>query len=96
VAEAIRSVVVAGKGLLRWPGGEEGVQYRITVGLNGGIGGIHLGPDAPGILRHPGHRASMYLYMPEGWKIPLNVAPNGHISPDGPVERSLEGASPAM
>jgi hypothetical protein len=27
--------------------------------------------------------------MPEGWRIPLNVAPNGHISPDGPVERSL-------
>jgi hypothetical protein len=29
--------------------------------------------------------------MPEGRRIALNVAPNGHLSPDGPMERSLDG-----
>jgi hypothetical protein len=44
-------------------------------------------------VRHPGHHASIYLYIPEGWRIPLNFAPNGLISLDGPVERSLEGTA---
>ena len=91
MAEAIRSVVIAGKGLLRWPGGEERVPYRITVGLDGVIGGIHLGPNVPSILRRPSRHANIYLYMPEGRRLALNVAANRHLSPDGPMERSLDG-----
>ena len=34
MAEAIRSVILAGRGLLRWPGGEERVNYRVTVALD--------------------------------------------------------------
>jgi hypothetical protein len=91
VAEAIRSVMLAGKGLLRWPGGEERVQYGISVGFDGSIGGIHIGPSSPGILRRPSRHANIYLYTPEWRRIALNVAANGHLSPDGPIQRSLDG-----
>jgi hypothetical protein len=91
MTEAIRSVMLAGKGLLRWPGGEERVNYRITIGLDGVIGGIHLGLNVPSILRRPSRHGNIYLYMPEGRRLALNVAANGHLSPDGPMERSLDG-----
>jgi hypothetical protein len=29
--------------------------------------------------------------MPEGRRVAINVAANGHLSPDGPLERSLDG-----
>lgn len=46
--EAVRSVMLAGRGLLRWPGGEERVHYRVTIGLDGQISTIHIGLRIPG------------------------------------------------
>lgn len=91
MAEAIRSVILAGRGLLRWPEGAERVNYRVTVGLDNTIGSIHVGSPSPDILRRPNRHGRMFLHMPEGRRIALNVAPNGHLSPDGPMERSLDG-----
>lgn len=89
--EAIRSVVLAGKGLLRWPGGEERVNYRVTIGLDSAISAIHIGPPVPDILGRPSRHGRIFMHMPEGRRLALNVAPNGYLSPDGPVERSLDG-----
>ena len=91
MSEAIRSVTLAGQGLLRWPGGEERVSYRVTVGLDNAVSHIHIGPPVPDVLRRPSRHASLFLYMPEGRRLALNVAPNGYLSPDGPIERSLDG-----
>jgi hypothetical protein len=87
----IHAVVLAGKGLPRWPGGEERVPYRVTVGLDNTIGGIRVGPPVPDILRRPSRHGLVFLHMPEGRRLALNVAPNGYLSPDGPIERSLDG-----
>lgn len=89
--EAVRSVMLAGGGLLRWPGGEKRVHYRVTVGLNSEIDTIHIGPPVPDILLRPSRHGRLFLHMPEGRRLALNVAPNGYLSPDGPIERSLDG-----
>jgi hypothetical protein len=91
MTEAIRSVMLAGRGLLRWPGGEERVNCRVPVGLDNTIGAIHIGSPSPDILQRPSRHGRIFLHMPEGRRIALNVAPNGHLSPDGPMERSLDG-----
>ena len=88
--EAIRSVMLAGNGLLRWPGGEERVHYRVNVGFDSTINGIHVGPPVPDVLLRPSRHGGLFLYMPEGRRLALNVAPNGHLSPDGPMERSVD------
>jgi hypothetical protein len=36
MSEPLTSVVLAGRGLLRWPGGEERVHYRVTIRLDNG------------------------------------------------------------
>jgi hypothetical protein len=91
MAEAIQSVMLAGNGVLRWPGHEERVHYRLTIGLDCVIGGILLTPPDVEVLRRPSRHLGLYLHMPEGRRIALNVAPNGYVSPDGPMERSLDG-----
>jgi len=88
---AVQSILLAGRGLLRWPKGEERVHYRVTVGFDNAIRTIHVCDPVPDILRRPNRHARLFLHMPEGRRIPLNVAPNGHVSPDGPIERSLDG-----
>ena len=45
----------------------------------------------PSILHRPSRHGNLFLHMPEGRRVPLNVAPNGHLTPDGPMERSLDG-----
>jgi hypothetical protein len=91
VLEVVHSVVLAGRGLLRWPRGEERVRYKVTVGLDNSIAGIRIGPPVPNILRRPSRHGLLFLHMPEGRRLPLNVAPNGYLSADGPIERSLDG-----
>ena len=90
MSEAITSVVLAGTGLLRWQSGEEHVAYRVTVGLDSVIGGIKVGPPTPDILQRPARHGGLYLHMPEGRRLALNVNPNGHLSADGPIERSMD------
>lgn len=34
---------------------------------------------------------NLFLYMAEGRRLALNVAPNGWLSPDGPMERGVNG-----
>jgi hypothetical protein len=89
--EPVRSVMLVGDGLLRWPGGEERVHYRVTVSLDSVINAIHIAPPVPDILLRPSRHRGLFLHMPEGRRIALNVAPNGYLSPDGPMERSLDG-----
>ena len=89
--EAIRSVMLAGVGELRWPGGEERVQYRLLAGLEGVISGIHVYPADLKILQRPSRHLGLFLHMPDGRRLGLNVAPNGHLTPDGPMQRSLDG-----
>jgi hypothetical protein len=91
MSKQVHSVLLAGKGLLRWPTGEERAPYRVTVGLDSTIQAIHVGPPTPEILHRPSRHGRLFLHMPEGRRIPLNVAPNGHLSPDGPVERTVDG-----
>lgn len=91
MSEPVRSIMLAGRGLLGWPGAEEGVDYRVTVGLDSVIGGIHIGPPMPDILRRPSRHGRIFLQMADGRRLALNVAPNGHLSPDGPMEKSLNG-----
>lgn len=91
MSQEVRSVVLAGKGLLRWPSGDERVDFRVTVGLDGCIESIHVGPPVPEILHRPSSHGRLYLVMPQGQRIALNVAPNGHLSPDGCLERSVDG-----
>jgi|GraSoiStandDraft_48_1057284.scaffolds.fasta_scaffold415639_2 hypothetical protein len=91
MSEPVTSVVLAGRGLLRWPGGEERVSYRITVGLDSVVHGIWIGSPVPDVLRRPSRHGNIFLHMPEGRRLPLNVAPNGHLTADGPIERSLDG-----
>lgn len=88
--EAVKSVELAGTGLLRGPFGEERVDYGVTVGLDCVIGRIRVGPPTPDILHRPARHGDLYLYMPDGRRLALNVSPNGHLSPDGPIERSLD------
>jgi len=83
--------MLAGRGLLRWRGAEERVRYRVTVGLDGVIHAVHISPPEPDILRRPSRHLGIFLHMPEGRRLALNVAPNRHLSPDGPIERSLDG-----
>lgn len=89
--EAIQSVILAGRGLLRWSGAEERVPYRIILRLDNTINSIHIGPPTPAVLYRPGRHGQIFLHTPEGRRVPLNVAPNGHLSPDGSMERSLDG-----
>lgn len=91
MSEAVRSVMLAGRGLIRWPGGEERVPYRVTIGLDNTIGAIYVGEPVPQILTRPSRHGRIFLHMPEGRRVALNVAPTGHLSPDGPIERSLDG-----
>lgn len=91
VGEKIESVMLTGRGLVRWPGGEEQVSYRVSVGLDGTISALHVGPSVPEILRRPSRHGRIFLCMPEGQRIALNVAPNGYLSPDSQLERSLDG-----
>jgi len=91
VNEPVTSVVLAGKGLLRWPSGEERVRYRITVGLNNVVNRIWIGSPVPDILRRPSRHAKIFLHTPDGRRLGINVAANGHLSPDGVIERSLDG-----
>src|SRR5689334_2596979 len=81
------------QGLLRWPGGEEPVAYRVTVGLDSVISRIHIGPPAPDVLGHPCRHGSIFLYKQDGRRIALNVAPNGYLSADGPVEKGSDDLS---
>ena len=83
--------MLAGRGLLRWPGHEERVQYRMSVGFDAVVSGVHITPPDAEALRRPIRHQGLYLHTPEGRRIALNVDPNGHVSPDGPLERSLEG-----
>ena len=89
--KAIQSVVLAGNGLLRWPGREERVHYRVTVHLDSDVSGIRITPADLDILRRPSRHLGLYLHMPEGRRLALNVAATGHLSADGPMERSLDG-----
>lgn len=91
MAEAIQSVMLAGDGLLRWPGNEQRVHFRLVVGFDSVIGGIHITPGDVDVLRRPSRHMGIYLHTPEGRRLALNVAPNGYLSPDGPLERSLDG-----
>ena len=90
MSEAVQSVMLFGQGILRWPGGEECVSYRVTVGLNNTAGAIHVGPPAPGILARPSHHSGIFLHMQDGRRIALNIAPNGHLSADGPIEKGSD------
>jgi hypothetical protein len=83
--------MLAGDGLLRWPGHEERVRYRLTVGLDSVVSGINLTPPDLEILRRPCRHMGLYLHTPEGRRLALNVDPNRHVSPDGPLERTLDG-----
>ncbi|MBV9084625.1 MAG: hypothetical protein JOZ62_18270 [Acidobacteriaceae bacterium] len=89
--EPVKSVMLAGRGLLRWPGGEERVHYRVTVGFHNAIEKIWIGASVPEILHRPSRHGDIFLHMPEGRRLKLKVAPNGHLTPDGPLERSLDG-----
>ena len=89
--EPVTSVMRAGRGLLRWPSGEERVHYRVTVGLNSVVNRIWIGSPVPAILSRPSRHAKIFLHTPDGRRLALNVAANGHLSPDGPIERSLDG-----
>jgi hypothetical protein len=91
VSESVRSVMFAGRGLLRWPGGEDTAYYRVTVALDSSISGIHVALPVPKILTRPSRHGGIFLHMPEGRRLALNVAPNGYLSPDGPIERSFDG-----
>lgn len=91
MSEAVRSVFLAGRGLLRWPGGEGRVHYRVTIGLDNTLSAIHVGEPVPPILMRPSRHGRIFLHMPEGRRLALNVAPTGHLTPDGPIERSLDG-----
>jgi len=83
--------MLAGDGLLRWPGHEQRVQYRMSVGFDSVVSGIHIAPPEAEVLRRPSRHQDLYLHTPEGRRIALNVDPNGHVSPDGPLQRSLDG-----
>ncbi len=83
--------MLAGVGVLRWPGGEERVKYRLMVGLDSVVSGIHIYPAELNILQRPSRHLGLFLHMPEGRRLGLNVAPNGHLTPDGPMQRSLDG-----
>ena len=89
--EPVRSIMLAGRGLIRWPGGEEFVHYRVTVGFDSAIAAIHIGPPLPAILGRPSRHADIFLEMQGGRRLALNVAPNGYLSVDGPVERTFDG-----
>ena len=91
MVEPITSVVLAGRGLLRWPGGEERVHYRVTIRLDNAVTGIWVGSPVPEILHRPSRHGNIFLHMLEGRRLALNVAPTGHLSPDGPMQRSLDG-----
>ncbi len=88
--DAVQYVMLAGHGLLCWHGGEERVNYRVTVGLNSTVGSIHIGPPVPDVLGRPSRHSDIFLYMQDGRRIALNVAPNGHLSADGPLERGSD------
>jgi len=91
MSEPVQSVILAGRGLLRWPGGEERVHYRVTIGLDNTIGSIHVSEPTPPILTRPSRHGRIFLHMPEGRRLALNVAATGHLTPDAPMERSLDG-----
>jgi hypothetical protein len=91
MAEAIESVMLAGNGLLRWPGNERRVHYKMTVGFDSVVSAIHLTPPDVDVLRRPSRHSGLSLCTAEGRRLALNVAPNGHVTPDGPLEKSLDG-----
>jgi hypothetical protein len=89
--DAVRSVMLAGKGLLRWPGGEEPVNYSVTVGFDNAIAAVRVGPPLPPILQRPIRHGGIYLEMQGGRRLALNIAPNGYLSADGAIEKSIDG-----
>jgi hypothetical protein len=91
MSEPVRSVMLAGTGELRWPGGEQRVKYRVSIGFDAVIGRVHVEPQDIEILRRPSRHQGIFLHTPEGRRLALNVSPNGYLSPDGPIERSLDG-----
>lgn len=88
--EAVQSVMLAGRGLLRWPGNEERVDYRVAIRLDSVIGAIQIGPPVPDVLGRPIRHGDIFLYMQDGRRISLNVAPNGYLSADDPIERGSD------
>ena len=88
--DVVRSVMLAGRGLLRWPAGERSSDYRVTVRLDSAIGAIRIGPPVPEVLGRPIRHGNIFLYMDDGRRISLNIAPNGHLSADGPIERGSD------
>ena len=90
VPELVRSVVLAGIGIIRWPTGENAADYRVTVGLDSAIGPIRIGPPVPSILGRPIRHGNIFLYMKDRRRIALNIAPNGELSADGPIERGRD------
>ncbi len=90
MAELVRSVVLAGIGVIRWPAGEKSAEYRVTLGLDNAIGPIRIGPPVPDILTRPIRHGNIFLHMQDGRRVALNVAPNGHLSADGPIERGSD------
>jgi hypothetical protein len=54
--------MLAGHGLLRWPGGEERVHYRVTVRLDSVINTIHIAPPVPVILLRPSRHGGFFAH----------------------------------
>jgi hypothetical protein len=88
--EPVKSSLFTGYGVLRWPAGEEEVEYKITVGFDGVVSRMWIGPDRPGFLSRASRHA-VVLYMGDGRRIGVNVSATGHLSPDGAIEKSLDG-----
>ncbi len=61
------------------------------MGFDSVVSGIRFTPPDVEVLCWPSRHLGLYLYTPEGRRLALNVAPNGHATPDGPLERSLDG-----
>jgi hypothetical protein len=53
--------------------------------------GIHVSPPPPDVVLRPSRQGDPFLYMAEGRRLAFNVAPNGWLSPDGPMERGVNG-----
>ncbi len=67
------------------------MEYRVTIRLDNTVSRISIAEPLPAILHRPVRHGNIFLHMPEGRRIALNIAPNAHLSPDGPMERSLDG-----
>ncbi len=78
MSEAVTSVMLPGRGLVRWPTGEERVEYRVTIRLDNTVSRIWIAEPVPEIFR-PTRHGNIFLHMHEGRRIAVNVAPNGHF-----------------